>query len=113
MMSLLCRHAELSPRAYLPELMPVLNTSVRSKERSIGANALASASGWFVSTLAGFIALPFVVGGLGAETYGLLALVYSFTGYLAVMDLGLGQAVILAATFPSTVRRVLAQLSPR
>jgi O-antigen/teichoic acid export membrane protein len=61
---------------------------------SFAANASLSVIAWFLSALAGFICVPIVVRGLGADGYGLLALVTAFTGYLGLMELGLGQAII-------------------
>ncbi|MCE5253892.1 MAG: oligosaccharide flippase family protein [Actinomycetia bacterium] len=63
-------------------------------ERSFAANAFANVGGWFVSALAGFICVPIVVRGLGADAYGLLALISAFTGYLGLMEMGLGSAII-------------------
>jgi O-antigen/teichoic acid export membrane protein len=76
-----------------------MNAHHRAGERSFAANALASILGWFVSTLAGFIALPIVVRGLGADAYGLWVLVAAFTGYLGMLDMGLGQTVIRYISF--------------
>lgn len=62
--------------------------------RGYAANAGANVASWFVSALAGFICVPIVVRGLGADAYGLLALVSAFTGYLGLMEMGLGDAII-------------------
>ena len=64
------------------------------KQPSFAANASFSVIAWFVSALAGFICAPIVALGLGADAYGLLALISVFTGYLGLMEMGLGQAII-------------------
>lgn len=46
-----------------------------------------------VSMMTGFFILPFIVSSLGSTDYGLMQLVYSITGYVGILDLGLGNAV--------------------
>lgn len=46
-----------------------------------------------VNLLTGFFILPFIVSSLGNAEYGLMQLVYSLTGYVGILDLGLGNAV--------------------
>jgi len=46
-----------------------------------------------VNMLTGFFILPFIVSSLGSADYGLMQLVYSITGYVGILDLGLGNAV--------------------
>ncbi|GAB6137384.1 lipopolysaccharide biosynthesis protein [Halanaerobaculum tunisiense] len=46
-----------------------------------------------VKMLTGFFLLPFIVSSLGNSDYGLMRLVYSLTGYIGILDLGLGNAV--------------------
>jgi O-antigen/teichoic acid export membrane protein len=65
-----------------------------SKERSYGANSLLSAVGWAVPAVAFFFALPITVRGLGPDQYGLLALTGALTGYLGLMEMGLGTAIM-------------------
>jgi O-antigen/teichoic acid export membrane protein len=65
-----------------------------TRQPSFAANASLSVIAWFASALAGFICVPFVVHGLGTDAYGLLALITVFTGYLGLMEMGLGQAII-------------------
>lgn len=57
-------------------------------------SALSNIAGWIVPILLGLIFTPYIVGTLGAEAYGLLALVWALVGYFALLDLGLGNAVI-------------------
>ena len=65
-----------------------MTAAARPREPGFAANAAYNVTGWFVSALAGFICVPFVVRGLGADAYGLLALVSAFTGYLGLMEMG-------------------------
>ncbi len=65
-----------------------------SRERSFGANAILSWGGWIVPAVAAFVAVPITVRGLGASEYGLLALTGSLTGYLGLMEMGLGSAIM-------------------
>jgi O-antigen/teichoic acid export membrane protein len=64
------------------------------RERSFGANAVLTAFSWAVPALAALIATPITVRGLGADQYGLLALAAAITGYLGLMEMGLGSAVV-------------------
>jgi O-antigen/teichoic acid export membrane protein len=65
-----------------------------SGQSSFAASASLSVIAWFASALAGFVCVPIVVHGLKADAYGLLALITVFTGYLGLMEMGLGQAII-------------------
>lgn len=49
---------------------------------------------WFVPAVVGLIAVPITVRGLGDDGYGVMALVGAVTGYLGLLDLGLGQGII-------------------
>jgi O-antigen/teichoic acid export membrane protein len=71
-----------------------MTAGAQPREPGFAANAAYSVVGWFVSALAGFICIPIVVRGLGADAYGLLTLVSAFTGYLGLMEMGLGTAII-------------------
>jgi len=62
--------------------------------QSFGANAVISAFSWFVPAAAALVALPVTVRGLGADAYGLLALVTALTGYLGLLEMGIAQAVV-------------------
>jgi len=68
--------------------------SAEPKEMSFSANAVLSVFAWFVPALTALITVPVTVRGLGADAYGLLALVTALTGYLGLMELGLGTAII-------------------
>lgn len=69
------------------------------KELSFGANATLNVSAWFVPALTALIAVPITVRGLGADAYGLLALVTALTGFLGLMELGLGTAIVRYLSF--------------
>ncbi len=64
------------------------------KEGTFGQNASLSFVAWTVSTVAAFVCVPITVRGLGADAYGLMALVTALTGYIGLLDIGLGQALI-------------------
>ena len=68
--------------------------SAKPKEMSFGANAVLSALAWFVPALTALIAVPITVRGLGSDAYGLLTLVGAVTGYLGLMEMGLGSAIV-------------------
>jgi O-antigen/teichoic acid export membrane protein len=68
--------------------------SAPPKEMSFSANAVLSAFAWFVPALTALIAVPITVRGLGADGYGLLAIVTAVTGYLGLMEMGLGTAIV-------------------
>jgi len=57
-------------------------------------NALFNTLGWVSSLVLSFIFLPYIVRRLGVDAYGILTLVLTVIGYFAVLDLGLGNAVI-------------------
>ncbi len=65
-----------------------------TRERSFSANAALSVLGWALPAVAALIAIPITVEGLGAEQYGLLALTAALTGYLGLMEMGLGTAIM-------------------
>lgn len=70
-----------------------------AQERSVSANAVLSAFGWAVPAIAALIAVPITVRGLGADQYGLLALTVALTGYLGLMEMGLGNAIMRYLSF--------------
>jgi len=57
-------------------------------------NALFNTLGWGLSLVLNFFLLPYIVTKLGTASYGILTLVLTVIGYFAVLDLGLGNAVI-------------------
>jgi O-antigen/teichoic acid export membrane protein len=68
--------------------------SPATRELSFGANAALNVLAWFVPALTALVAVPITVRGLGADAYGLLALVTALTGFLGLMELGLGTAIV-------------------
>ncbi len=57
-------------------------------------NAVYNTLGWLVPIGLSLLLVPYIVSKMGAEAYGLLALVLTVVGYFALLDLGLGTAVI-------------------
>jgi len=65
-----------------------------SREGGFGENAALSVVAWVVPAIAAFVSVPIMVRGLGPDAYGLMALVAALTGYLGLVDMGLGQALV-------------------
>ncbi len=57
-------------------------------------NALYNSGSFFLISLVSFVTLPFFIGKLGVERYGIYVLVTSLLGYYGIFDLGLGQGLI-------------------
>jgi O-antigen/teichoic acid export membrane protein len=68
--------------------------SDKLKERSFGANSALSAISWLVPAVTALFAVPITLHGLGDNAYGLLTLVTALIGYLGLMDMGLGTAIV-------------------
>ena len=79
--------------------MAPLDVRPAPKELSFGANAALNVSAWFVPALTALVAVPITVRGLGTAAYGLLALVTALTGFLGLMELGLGTAIVRYLSF--------------
>jgi O-antigen/teichoic acid export membrane protein len=62
--------------------------------KNIGRNLLLSGVSWLVPSVVALIAVPITVHGLGVSAYGVVALAGAVTGYLYVLDLGLGQGFV-------------------
>ncbi len=60
--------------------------------RAVARSSVWSLGGQAASLGVAFLATPFTVRFLGAESYGLVALVSSLIGYVTVLDLGMGTA---------------------
>lgn len=56
-------------------------------------HSLLNFSGYAIPLLVGIITIPWLLQHMGAERFGLLALVWAFTGYLTLFDFGLGRAM--------------------
>jgi len=82
--------------------------------RNVGRNVLLTGMSWLVPSVVAVLAVPVTVKGLGDSAYGVIALVGAVTGYLYVLDLGLGQGFVrYLSTFVSlghgtAMRRLLA-----
>jgi O-antigen/teichoic acid export membrane protein len=64
-----------------------------SSGRLLARNAGLSLLGQAATLLLAFIALPFLVNGLGTARFGVLALAWAVIGYAQVFDLGIGRAL--------------------
>jgi len=62
--------------------------------RSLTQNTLSNLLGQFAVVLVAFISTPVLVGGLGMERFGFLAILWGLVGYFGFLDLGTGQAAI-------------------
>lgn len=62
--------------------------------KNIGRNVLLSGAAWFVPSALAILTVPVVVRGLGDKAYGVVTLASAVTGYLLVLDVGLGQGVV-------------------
>jgi len=67
---------------------------VSATDKGFGRNALYSGISWLVPAVVMVVAVPITVHGLGADGYGVLALVGAVAGYLGLLDLGLGQGIV-------------------
>lgn len=62
-------------------------------DKLLSRNVLHNLLGYGLPLLAGIIAMPFLVALLGAERFGVLAILWMLIGYLGCFDLGLGRAL--------------------
>ena len=62
--------------------------------KNVGRNMLLSGASWLILAVVAFFAIPITVRGLGDNAYGVVALAGAVTGYLGVLDLGLGNGVV-------------------
>ncbi|MHA1380966.1 MAG: flippase [Candidatus Helarchaeota archaeon] len=60
--------------------------------RNFRRNIIFISVGWLLPNLTNFVTLPYIVSGLGKESYGVIAIIMNVAGYAAFMDLGLGHA---------------------
>src|SRR3984957_4484367 len=68
--------------------MKKLELNARLLSRNWALNLL----GWVVPLSVAFVAIPYVVRGLGPERFGVLSLASALLGYFGIFDLGLGRA---------------------
>lgn len=64
----------------------------QASSRLLARNALVHLLGQSVPLMVGFFAIPFIIGGLGEERFGILSLAWVAVLYMTVFDLGLGRA---------------------
>lgn len=64
-----------------------------SKQRKIGA--IMSYASVIINTLVTLVFVPFLIRSIGQSEYGLYSLVSSIIGYLTVLDLGFGDAIVV------------------
>ena len=57
-------------------------------------NSFFNGAGWLGGTLLNFIAMPFIVRKMGLDVFGVYALITATMGYLSILDLGIGQAIV-------------------
>src|SRR6184192_4152190 len=72
--------------------VPDVTTVPESIEAKVAVGSMWSLASVGVTLVASLIATPFVLRGLGPEAYGIYAIVQVMIGYLAVADIGMGDA---------------------
>lgn len=79
--------------------------------RMLARNTVMNVIGQIVPLLVNIAAVPYVIGGLGTDQFGMLSLAWMIVGYFALFDLGIGPAT---AKFVAErlARRETAALSP-
>ncbi|MFC1521970.1 flippase [Elusimicrobiota bacterium] len=63
---------------------------MKIKGSLLAKNTIFNLIGYVAPFLVSFFAVPYVIGGLGVERYGILALVFAVVAYFNMIDLGLG-----------------------
>lgn len=58
----------------------------------IARNSILNFAGQFIPLIVGVASIPFVIKGLGVDSFGILSLAWMIVGYFTVFDLGLGRA---------------------
>jgi O-antigen/teichoic acid export membrane protein len=66
---------------------------MRHGDRALASNALWNFLSTAAPLLAALFAVPFLIGRLGVESYGLLTLLWTVAGYFALLDMGVGRAL--------------------
>ena len=61
--------------------------------RRIARNALWNFAGLTVPLLVAMVTVPYLIGGLGKERFGLLAIIWMGIGYFSLFDMGVGRAL--------------------
>jgi O-antigen/teichoic acid export membrane protein len=60
--------------------------------RLVARNSILNLAGQAIPLVVGVLSIPFVIHGLGVDTFGILSLAWMLLGYFTVFDLGLGRA---------------------
>lgn len=76
-----------------PGLRPGDTTEVLIRGRRLARNAAWNLVGLGLPLVAGLVAIPLLVAGLGTARFGVLTLAWVVSGYFSLFDLGLGRAV--------------------
>lgn len=69
-----------------------MNKPSELRPELLARNTALNVIGQIIPVAIGFFTVPYVVGKLGTDRFGLLSLVWAFLGYFTVFDLGLGRA---------------------
>ncbi|MBI3788101.1 MAG: flippase [Ignavibacteriales bacterium] len=69
-----------------------MNKPSELRPELLARNTALNVVGQIIPVAIGFFTVPYVVGKLGTDRFGLLSLVWAFLGYFTVFDLGLGRA---------------------
>lgn len=64
-----------------------------TESRFLAKNIVWNLAGSLLPIAAALIATPFLIGGLGLERFGVLALIVAVIGYFGLFDFGLGRAL--------------------
>jgi O-antigen/teichoic acid export membrane protein len=67
-------------------------TFPRSSNGHIALNSVLNFGGLLVPLVVGVVSIPYVVKGLGVDSFGILSLCWMLLGYFTLFDLGLGRA---------------------
>lgn len=73
---------------------------------SLKRNALWNLAGSAVPMVAGLALIPFTLGRLGSESFGVLTLIWGLIGYFSVFDLGVGRALTVQLSQLAATGRV-------
>lgn len=84
------QHPQVSEGVTDRLIEPVVGGGHQRLARNAGINLL----GYAVPVLVASVAIPYVLGRLGTERFGLLSLTWVILGYLAIFDLGIGRATV-------------------
>lgn len=69
------------------------NTDSLTSVKLLARNTIINLIGFGAPLLVAIFAIPFLIGGLGTDRFGILTLVWAAIGYFGLFDLGLGRAL--------------------